>query len=227
MKKILLLFVLIFSINTFGKIEEIKISATRYEIKESAITIDENLDLTDISIATENMLEIEMEDYIFFVNKDEFIYEHNNNLENIRRGLEPLKETKKKISKKEAKKIDFRETLFKLIKNKKVKIYDKENKLYLDKVALGNGYIQYTDIKKGFFEGFIYEKLVYTPNLDKKIIVPAWNFHYSGVKLKKDNNSIEKTDNKEKTERNKKIEELEENALNNRGKVFKVRIEKD
>lgn len=104
MKKILLLFVLIFSINTFGKIEEIKISATRYEIKESAITIDENLDLTDISIATENMLEIEMEDYIFFVNKDEFIYEHNNNLENIRRGLEPLKETKKKISKKKQRK---------------------------------------------------------------------------------------------------------------------------
>jgi len=181
MKKILLFLLLILSFQIIAKEEEVRIWYQNGKITEVGITIEEIVDLRNIKIDENNKVEIEMKNYKFFVDKSDLIQEHNNNKENIRNKVPKLSNLGSKIDKKQLKDIDFRETLFSLIKNKKVIIYDKMKKKNLQEVAICSGYSEETNQKRQDFSGVIYEKLIYSVDLKDKIIIPDWRFHYSGV----------------------------------------------
>jgi hypothetical protein len=95
----------------------------------------------------------------------------------------------------------------------------------LEEVAICSGYSQYENEKRKDFSGYIYEKLVYSKDLNDKIVIPDWRYHYSGVKKNnKSKNDIEANGNKKISERQEKIEKFTEEAKKYPGKKFKFRI---
>ena len=161
-----------------------------------------------------------MKNYKFFVDKSDLIQEHNNNKENIRNKVPKLSNLGSKIDKKQLKDIDFRETLFSLIKNKKVIIYDKAKKKNLQEVAICSGYSEETNQKRQDFSGVIYEKLIYSVDLKDKIIIPDWRFHYSGVVNNKPK------DNTKRSEKSENVKKFKEEAIKNPGKEFRFHVTK-
>ena len=135
MRKILLFLLLILSFQIIAKEEEVRIWYQNGKITEVGITIEEIVDLRNIEINESNKVEIEMKNYKFFVDKSDLIQEYNNNKENIRNKVPKLSNLGSKIDKKQLKDIDFRETLFELIKNRKAVVYDKKKKKYLKNLA--------------------------------------------------------------------------------------------
>ena len=220
MKKILLFLLLILSFQIIAKEEEVRIWYQNGKITEVGITIEEIVDLRNIKIDENNKVEIEMKNYKFFVDKSDLIQEHNNNKENIRNKVPKLSNLGGKIDKKQLKDIDFRETLFSLIKNKKVIIYDKTKKKNLQEVAICSGYSQETNQKIQGFSGVIYEKLIYSVDLKDKIIIPDWSFHYSGVVNNKPKDSTKRS------EKFDNVKKFEEEAIKNPGKEFRFRVTK-
>ena len=220
MKKILLFLLLILSFQIIAKEEEVRIWYQNGKITEVGITIEEIVDLRNIKIDENNKVEIEMKNYKFFVDKSDLIQEHNNNKENIRNKVPKLSNLGGKIDKKQLKDIDFRETLFSLIKNKKVIIYDKTKKKNLQEVAICSGYSEETNQKRQDFSGVIYEKLIYSVDLKDKIIIPDWRFHYSGVVNNKPK------DNTKRSERSENVKKFKEEAIKNPGKEFRFHVTK-
>ena len=220
MRKILLFLSLILSFQIIAKEEEVRIWYQNGKITEVGITIEEIVDLRNIKIDENNKVEIEMKNYKFFVDKSDLIQEHNNNKENIRNKVPKLSNLGSKIDKKQLKDIDFRETLFALVKNKKVIIYDKEKKKNLQEVAICSGYSQETNQKIQGFSGVIYEKLIYSVDLKDKIIIPDWSFHYSGVVNNKPKDSTKRS------EKFDNVKKFEEEAIKNPGKEFRFRVTK-
>ena len=218
MKKILLFLLLILSFQIIAKEEEVRIWYQNGKITEVGITIEEIVDLRNIKIDENNKVEIEMKNYKFFVDKSDLIQEHNNNKENIRNKVPKLSNLGGKIDKKQLKDIDFRETLFSLIKNKKVIIYDKAKKKNLQEVAICSGYSEETNQKRQDFSGVIYEKLIYSVDLKDKIIIPDWRFHYSGVVNNKPK------DNTKRSERSENVKKFKEEAIKNPGKEFRFHV---
>ena len=218
MKKILLFLLLILSFQIIAKEEEVRIWYENGKITEVGITIEEIVDLRNIKIDENNKVEIEMKNYKFFVDKSDLIQEHNNNKENIRNKVPKLSNLGGKIDKKQLKDIDFRETLFSLIKNKKVIIYDKTKKKNLQEVAICSGYSEETNQKRQDFSGVIYEKLIYSVDLKDKIIIPDWRFHYSGVVNNKPK------DNTKRSERSENVKKFKEEAIKNPGKEFRFHV---
>ena len=219
MKKILLFLLLILSFQIIAKEEEVRIWYQNGKITEVGITIEEIVDLRNIKIDENNKVEIEMKNYKFFVDKSDLIQEHNNK-ENIRNKVPKLSNLGNKIDKKQLKDIDFRETLFALVKNKKIIIYDKEKKKNLQEVAICSGYSQETNQKIQGFSGVIYEKLIYSVDLKDKIIIPDWSFHYSGVVNNKPKDSTKRS------EKFDNVKKFEEEAIKNPGKEFRFRVTK-
>ena len=197
MRKILLFLLLILSFQIIAKEEEVRIWYQNGKITEVGITIEEIVDLRNIKIDENNKVEIEMKNYKFFVDKSDLIQEHNNN-----------------------KDIDFRETLFSLIKNKKVIIYDKAKKKNLQEVAICSGYSEETNQKRQDFSGVIYEKLIYSVDLKDKIIIPDWRFHYSGVVNNKPKDNIKRS------EKSENVKKFKEEAIKNPGKEFRFHVTK-
>lgn len=220
MKKILLFLLLILSFQIIAKEEEVRIWYQNGKITEVGITIEEIVDLRNIKIDENNKVEIEMKNYKFFVDKSDLIQEHNNNKENIRNKVPKLSNLGSKIDKKQLKDIDFRETLFSLIKNKKVIIYDKAKKKNLQEVAICSGYSEETNQKRQDFSGVIYEKLIYSVDLKDKIIIPDWRFHYSGVVNNKPK------DNTKRSEKSENVKKFKEEAVKNPGKEFRFHVTK-
>ena len=220
MKKILLFLLLILSFQIIAKEEEVRIWYQNGKITEVGITIEEIVDLRNIKIDENNKVEIEMKNYKFFVDKSDLIQEHNNNKENIRNKVPKLSNLGSKIDKKQLKDIDFRETLFSLIKNKKVIIYDKAKKKNLQEVAVCSGYSEETNQKRQDFSGVIYEKLIYSVDLKDKIIIPDWRFHYSGVVNNKPK------DNTKRSEKSENVKKFKEEAIKNPGKEFRFHVTK-
>jgi len=220
MRKILLFLLLILSFQIIAKEEEVRIWYQNGKITEVGITIEEIVDLRNIKIDENNKVEIEMKNYKFFVDKSDLIQEHNNNKENIRNKVPKLSSLGGKIDKKQLKDIDFRETLFSLIKNKKVIIYDKTKKKNLQEVAICSGYSEETNQKRQDFSGVIYEKLIYSVDLKDKIIIPDWRFHYSGVVNNKPK------DNTKRSEKSDNVKKFKEEAIKNPGKEFRFRVTK-
>ena len=220
MKKILLFLLLILSFQIIAKEEEVRIWYQNGKITEVGITIEEIVDLRNIEINESNKVEIEMKNYKFFVDKSDLIQEHNNNKENIRNKVPKLSNLGSKIDKKQLKDIDFRETLFSLIKNKKVIIYDKMKKKNLQEVAICSGYSEETNQKRQDFSGVIYEKLIYSVDLKDKIIIPDWRFHYSGVVNNKPK------DNTKRSEKSENVKKFKEEAIKNPGKEFRFHVTK-
>ncbi len=220
MRKILLFLLLILSFQIIAKEEEVRIWYQNGKITEVGITIEEIVDLRNIKIDENNKVEIEMKNYKFFVDKSDLIQEHNNNKENIRNKVPKLSNLGSKIDKKQLKDIDFRETLFSLIKNKKVIIYDKMKKKNLQEVAICSGYSEETNQKRQDFSGVIYEKLIYSVDLKDKIIIPDWRFHYSGVVNNKPK------DNTKRSEKFENVKKFKEEAIKNPGKEFRFRVTK-
>ena len=220
MRKILLFLLLILSFQIIAKEEEVRIWYQNGKITEVGITIEEIVDLRNIKIDENNKVEIEMKNYKFFVDKSDLIQEHNNNKENIRNKVPKLSSLGGKIDKKQLKDIDFRETLFSLIKNKKVIIYDKTKKKNLQEVAICSGYSQETNQKIQGFSGVIYEKLIYSVDLKDKIIIPDWRFHYSGVVNNKPK------DNTKRSEKSDNVKKFKEEAIKNPGKEFRFHVTK-
>ena len=220
MRKILLFLLLILSFQIIAKEEEVRIWYQNGKITEVGITIEEIVDLRNIKIDENNKVEIEMKNYKFFVDKSDLIQEHNNNKENIRNKVPKLSNLGNKIDKKQLKDIDFRETLFALVKNKKVIIYDKEKKKNLQEVAICSGYSQETNQKIQGFSGVIYEKLIYSVDLKDKIIIPDWSFHYSGVVNNKPKDSTKRS------EKFDNVKKFEGEAIKNPGKEFRFRVTK-
>ena len=220
MKKILLFLLLILSFQIIAKEEEVRIWYQNGKITEVGITIEEIVDLRNIKIDENNKVEIEMKNYKFFVDKSDLIQEHNNNKENIRNKVPKLSNLGSKIDKKQLKDIDFRETLFSLIKNKKVIIYDKAKKKNLQEVAICSGYSEETNQKRQDFSGVIYEKLMYSVDLKDKIIIPDWRFHYSGVVNNKPK------DNTKRSEKSENVKKFKEEAIKNPGKEFRFHVTK-
>ena len=220
MKKILLFLLLILSFQIIAKEEEVRIWYQNGKITEVGITIEEIVDLRNIEINESNKVEIEMKNYKFFVDKSDLIQEHNNNKENIRNKVPKLSNLGSKIDKKQLKDIDFRETLFSLIKNKKVIIYDKAKKKNLQEVAICSGYSEETNQKRQDFSGVIYEKLIYSVDLKDKIIIPDWRFHYSGVVNNKPK------DNTKRSEKSENVKKFKEEAIKNPGKEFRFHVTK-
>ena len=220
MKKILLFLLFILSFQIIAKEEEVRIWYQNGKITEVGITIEEIVDLRNIKIDENNKVEIEMKNYKFFVDKSDLIQEHNNNKENIRNKVPKLSNLGNKIDKKQLKDIDFRETLFALVKNKKVIIYDKEKKKNLQEVAICSGYSQETNQKIQGFSGVIYEKLIYSVDLKDKIIIPDWSFHYSGVVNNKPKDSTKRS------EKFDNVKKFEGEAIKNPGKEFRFRVTK-
>ena len=220
MKKILLFLLLILSFQIIAKEEEVRIWYQNGKITEVGITIEEIVDLRNIKIDENNKVEIEMKNYKFFVDKSDLIQEHNNNKENIRNKVPKLSNLGSKIDKKQLKDIDFRETLFSLIKNKKVIIYDKAKKKNLQEVAICSGYSEETNQKRQDFSGVIYEKLIYSVDLKDKIIIPDWRFHYSGVVNNK------QKDNTKRSEKSENVKKFKEEAIKNPGKEFRFHVTK-
>ena len=218
MKKILLFLLLILSFQIIAKEEEVRIWYQNGKITEVGITIEEIVDLRNIEINESNKVEIEMKNYKFFVDKSDLIQEHNNNKENIRNKVPKLSNLGGKIDKKQLKDIDFRETLFSLIKNKKVIIYDKAKKKNLQEVAICSGYSEETNQKRQDFSGVIYEKLIYSVDLKDKIIIPDWRFHYSGVVNNKPK------DNTKRSEKSENVKKFKEEAIKNPGKEFRFHV---
>ena len=95
-----------------------------------------------------------MKNYKFYVNKNDLMEEHNNNASNVRNKIAKIDNVGSKIDKKQLQNIDFRETLFELIKNRKVLVYDKKKKKYLGEVAICSGYSQYENEKRKDFSGY-------------------------------------------------------------------------
>jgi len=220
MRKILLFLLLILSFQIIAKEEEVRIWYQNGKITEVGITIEEIVDLRNIKIDENNKVEIEMKNYKFFVDKSDLIQEHNNNKENIRNKVPKLSSLGGKIDKKQLKDIDFRETLFSLIKNKKVIIYDKTKKKNLQEVAICSGYSEETNQKRQDFSGVIYEKLIYSVDLKDKIIIPDWRFHYSGVVNNKPK------DNTKRSEKSDNVKKFKEEAIKNPGKEFRFYVTK-
>ena len=220
MRKILLFLLLILSFQIIAKEEEVRIWYQNGKITEVGITIEEIVDLRNIKIDENNKVEIEMKNYKFFVDKSDLIQEHNNNKENIRNKVPKLSSLGGKIDKKQLKDIDFRETLFSLIKNKKVIIYDKTKKKNLQEVAICSGYSEETNQKRQDFSGVIYEKLIYSVDLKDKIIIPDWRFHYSGVVNNKPK------DNTKRSEKSENVKKFKEEAIKNPGKEFRFHVTK-
>ena len=220
MRKILLFLLLILSFQIIAKEEEVRIWYQNGKITEVGITIEEIVDLRNIEINESNKVEIEMKNYKFFVDKSDLIQEHNNNKENIRNKVPKLSNLGSKIDKKQLKDIDFRETLFSLIKNKKVIIYDKTKKKNLQEVAICSGYSEETNQKRQDFSGVIYEKLIYSVDLKDKIIIPDWRFHYSGVVNNKPK------DNTKRSEKSENVKKFKEEAIKNPGKEFRFHVTK-
>ena len=220
MRKILLFLLLILSFQIIAKEEEVRIWYQNGKITEVGITIEEIVDLRNIKIDENNKVEIEMKNYKFFVDKSDLIQEHNNNKENIRNKVPKLSNLGSKIDKKQLKDIDFRETLFSLIKNKKVIIYDKAKKKNLQEVAICSGYSEETNQKRQDFSGVIYEKLIYSVDLKDKIIIPDWRFHYSGVVNNK------QKDNTKRSEKSENVKKFKEEAIKNPGKEFRFHVTK-
>ena len=220
MRKILLFLLLILSFQIIAKEEEVRIWYQNGKITEVGITIEEIVDLRNIKIDENNKVEIEMKNYKFFVDKSDLIQEHNNNKENIRNKVPKLSNLGSKIDKKQLKDIDFRETLFSLIKNKKVIIYDKAKKKNLQEVAICSGYSEETNQKRQDFSGVIYEKLIYSVDLKDKIIIPDWRFHYSGVVNNKPK------DNTKRSEKSENVKKFKEEAIKNPGKEFRFHVTK-
>ncbi|WP_455045965.1 hypothetical protein [Leptotrichia trevisanii] len=220
MRKILLFLLLILSFQIIAKEEEVRIWYQNGKITEVGITIEEIVDLRNIKIDENNKVEIEMKNYKFFVDKSDLIQEHNNNKENIRNKVPKLSSLGGKIDKKQLKDIDFRETLFSLIKNKKVIIYDKTKKKNLQEVAICSGYSEETNQKRQDFSGVIYEKLIYSVDLKDKIIIPDWRFHYSGVVNNKPK------DNTKRSEKSDNVKKFKEEAIKNPGKEFRFHVTK-
>ena len=220
MKKILLFLLLILSFQIIAKEEEVRIWYQNGKITEVGITIEEIVDLRNIKIDENNKVEIEMKNYKFFVDKSDLIQEHNNNKENIRNKVPKLSNLGSKIDKKQLKDIDFRETLFSLIKNKKVIIYDKAKKKNLQEVAICSGYSEETNQKRQDFSGVIYEKLIYSVDLKDKIIIPDWRFHYIGVVNNKPK------DNTKRSEKSENVKKFKEEAIKNPGKEFRFHVTK-
>ena len=220
MKKILLFLLLILSFQIIAKEEEVRIWYQNGKITEVGITIEEIVDLRNIEINESNKVEIEMKNYKFFVDKSDLIQEYNNNKENIRNKVPKLSNLGSKIDKKQLKDIDFRETLFSLIKNKKVIIYDKAKKKNLQEVAICSGYSEETNQKRQDFSGVIYEKLIYSVDLKDKIIIPDWGFHYSGVVNNKSK------DNTKRSEKSENVKKFKEEAIKNPGKEFRFHVTK-
>ena len=220
MRKILLFLLLILSFQIIAKEEEVRIWYQNGKITEVGITIEEIVDLRNIKIDENNKVEIEMKNYKFFVDKSDLIQEHNNNKENIRNKVPKLSSLGGKIDKKQLKDIDFRETLFSLIKNKKVIIYDKMKKKNLQEVAICSGYSEETNQKRQDFSGVIYEKLIYSVDLKDKIIIPDWRFHYSGVVNNKPK------DNTKRSEKSENVKKFKEEAIKNPGKEFRFHVTK-
>jgi len=220
MKKILLFLLLILSFQIIAKEEEVRIWYQNGKITEVGITIEEIVDLRNIKIDENNKVEIEMKNYKFFVDKSDLIQEHNNNKENIRNKVPKLSNLGSKIDKKQLKDIDFRETLFSLIKNKKVIIYDKAKKKNLQEVAICSGYSEETNQKRQDFSGVIYEKLIYSVDLKDKIIIPDWRFHYSGVVNNKPKDNIKRS------EKSENVKKFKEEAIKNPGKEFRFHVTK-
>ena len=220
MRKILLFLLLILSFQIIAKEEEVRIWYQNGKITEVGITIEEIVDLRNIKIDENNKVEIEMKNYKFFVDKSDLIQEHNNNKENIRNKVPKLSSLGGKIDKKQLKDIDFRETLFSLIKNKKVIIYDKAKKKNLQEVAICSGYSEETNQKRQDFSGVIYEKLIYSVDLKDKIIIPDWRFHYSGVVNNKPKDNIKRS------EKSENVKKFKEEAIKNPGKEFRFHVTK-
>ena len=220
MKKILLFLLLILFFQIIAKEEEVRIWYQNGKITEVGITIEEIVDLRNIEINESNKVEIEMKNYKFFVDKSDLIQEYNNNKENIRNKVPKLSNLGSKIDKKQLKDIDFRETLFSLIKNKKVIIYDKTKKKNLQEVAICSGYSEETNQKRQDFSGVIYEKLIYSVDLKDKIIIPDWRFHYSGVVNNKPK------DNTKRSEKSENVKKFKEEAIKNPGKEFRFHVTK-
>ena len=212
--------ILILSFQIIAKEEEVRIWYQNGKITEVGITIEEIVDLRNIKIDENNKVEIEMKNYKFFVDKSDLIQEHNNNKENIRNKVPKLSSLGGKIDKKQLKDIDFRETLFSLIKNKKVIIYDKTKKKNLQEVAICSGYSEETNQKRQDFSGVIYEKLIYSVDLKDKIIIPDWRFHYSGVVNNKPK------DNTKRSEKSDNVKKFKEEAIKNPGKEFRFHVTK-
>ena len=220
MRKILLFLLLILSFQIIAKEEEVRIWYQNGKITEVGITIEEIVDLRNIKIDENNKVEIEMKNYKFFVDKSDLIQEHNNNKENIRNKVPKLSNLGGKIDKKQLKDIDFRETLFSLIKNKRVIIYDKTKKKNLQEVAICSGYSEETNQKRQDFSGVIYEKLIYSVDLKDKIIIPDWRFHYSGVVNNKPKDNIKRS------EKSENVKKFKEEAIKNPGKEFRFHVTK-
>ena len=220
MRKILLFLLLILFFQIIAKEEEVRIWYQNGKITEVGITIEEIVDLRNIKIDENNKVEIEMKNYKFFVDKSDLIQEHNNNKENIQNKVPKLSNLGSKIDKKQLKDIDFRETLFSLIKNKKVIIYDKMKKKNLQEVAICSGYSEETNQKRQDFSGVIYEKLIYSVDLKDKIIIPDWRFHYSGVVNNKPK------DNTKRSEKSENVKKFKEEAIKNPGKEFRFHVTK-
>ena len=220
MRKILLFLLLILSFQIIAKEEEVRIWYQNGKITEVGITIEEIVDLRNIEINESNKVEIEMKNYKFFVDKSDLIQEYNNNKENIRNKVPKLSNLGSKIDKKQLKDIDFRETLFSLIKNKKVIIYDKTKKKNLQEVAICSGYSEETNQKRQDFSGVIYEKLIYSVDLKDKIIIPDWRFHYSGVVNNKPKDNIKRS------EKSENVKKFKEEAIKNPGKEFRFHVTK-
>ena len=211
MKKVLLFLLVVLSFQIIAKEEEVRIWYQNGILTEVGITIEEVVDLRNIKIDEKNKTEIEMKNYKFYVNKNDLMEEHNNNASNIRNKIAKIDNVGSKIDKKQLQNIDFRETLFELIKNRKVLVYDKKKKKYLEEVAICSGYSQYENEKR--------------KDLSDKIVIPDWRYHYSGVKKNnKSKNDIEANGNKKISERQEKIEKFTEEAKKNPGKKFKFRI---
>ena len=225
MKKVLLFLLVILSFQITAKEEEVRIWYQNGILTEVGITIEEIVDLRNVKIDEKNKTEIEMKNYKFYVNKNDLMEEHNNNASNVRNKIAKIDNVGSKIDKKQLQNIDFRETLFELIKNRKVLVYDKKKKKYLEEVAICSGYSQYENEKRKDFSGYIYEKLVYSKDLNDKIVIPYWIYHYSGVKKNnKSKNDIEANGNKKISERQEKIAKFTEEAKKYPGKKFKFRI---
>ena len=140
MKKVLLFLLVILSFQITAKEEEVRIWYQNGILTEVGITIEEIVDLRNIKIDEKNKTEIEMKNYKFYVNKNDLMEEHNNNASNVRNKIAKIDNVGSKIDKKQLQNIDFRETLFELIKNRKVLVYDKKKKKYLEEVAICSGY---------------------------------------------------------------------------------------
>ena len=130
MKKVLLFLLVILSFQITAKEEEVRIWYQNGILTEVGITIEEIVDLRNVKIDEKNKTEIEMKNYKFYVNKNDLIEEHNNNASNVRNKIAKIDNVGSKIDKKQLQNIDFRETLFELIKNRKVLVYDKKKKKY-------------------------------------------------------------------------------------------------